>query len=288
MLPPLEHPPRTLVEAQQGFLHTLQKQHKSHHTITAFAHDLNLLLAYAGNIPLEQLTPALLQRFVEWLRYERGPCQPKTLQRRITALKAFGSWLQQNGLGPNPAVSLIYPPVAVPPPRILSEAEQEQLLRTAQLERDPLPYLLIKLVLATGVKRSEAIAIRLEDIDLSTSPPSLYIRPDPRHPERERRLWLPDDFSFAYTRYVQHYYPQHYLLEGHSIRHLTDVMHRASRRAGIEPPASFEDLRWTCAVRDWRAGMIPDMIRRKLGLSPITWEQGGTRQRLERLASRGL
>jgi integrase/recombinase XerD len=38
---------------------------------------------------------------------------------------------------------------------------------------------------------------------------------------------------------------------------------------------SFEMLRWTCAVRDYRAGMGADKLRQKLGISKITWREVG-------------
>ena len=45
---------------------------------------------------------------------------------------------------------------------------------------------------------------------------------------------------------------------------------------------SFEMLRWTCAVRDHQARMDPDRLRRKLGLSQMSWQE--TEPKLVRLA----
>ena len=41
-------------------------------------------------------------------------------------------------------------------------------------------------------------------------------------------------------------------------------------------------LRWTCAVRDYRAGVDPNTIREKLGLSEISWYE--TFAKIKRLA----
>ena len=49
-------------------------------------------------------------------------------------------------------------------------------------------------------------------------------------------------------------------------------------------PKSYrgEILRMTAAVRDYRAGMAPDALRQKLGLSTITWADTG--DKIRRLA----
>jgi integrase/recombinase XerD len=45
---------------------------------------------------------------------------------------------------------------------------------------------------------------------------------------------------------------------------------------------SFEMLRWTCALRDYQARMDPDRLRRKLGLSQMSWRE--TEPKIVRLA----
>jgi hypothetical protein len=41
-------------------------------------------------------------------------------------------------------------------------------------------------------------------------------------------------------------------------------------------------LRWTCALRDYQARMEPDRLRRKLGLSQMSWQE--TEPKIIRLA----
>ena len=70
-------------------------------------------------------------------------------------------------------------------------------------------------------------------------------------------------------------------------RNLEYVLDECAKRAGL--PArilSFEALRWTCAVRDLRGGMDQDTLRRKLGLSHISWVE--TSEKLRRLLSAPL
>jgi integrase/recombinase XerD len=56
--------------------------------------------------------------------------------------------------------------------------------------------------------------------------------------------------------------------------------------AGLPGGISFEMLRWTCAVRDFRSGMEPEQLRRKLGLSQMAWED--TLPKLQALTARPL
>jgi integrase/recombinase XerD len=56
-------------------------------------------------------------------------------------------------------------------------------------------------------------------------------------------------------------------------RNLEYVLADVAERAEIGHGLSFEMLRWTCAVQDYQAGMKPDRLRQKLGISKITWRE---------------
>ncbi|MFN8371694.1 MAG: hypothetical protein U0694_02295 [Anaerolineae bacterium] len=56
-------------------------------------------------------------------------------------------------------------------------------------------------------------------------------------------------------------------------RNLEYILEDIGKGADIGEKISFEMLRWTCAVRDYVSGMEPDLIREKLGLSPISWHE---------------
>ena len=57
-------------------------------------------------------------------------------------------------------------------------------------------------------------------------------------------------------------------------RNLEYVLDEVGQKAGIRNiQVGFETLRWTCAVRDLRAGMDDTHLRQKLGLSKIQWRE---------------
>jgi integrase/recombinase XerD len=152
---------------------------------------------------------------------------------------------------------------------------------------DARPHLLVSLVLATGIKKSECMAISLGDIDLShpDSPYVLIRYEDPRRRHKERKLRLPADFAETYERYKEQYQPREKLFECTS-RNLEYVLTDVSQMAGLDGKVSFEVLRWTSAVRDLRHGMREETLRQKLGLSSITWQEAG--DKIKRLAAKPL
>jgi integrase/recombinase XerD len=60
------------------------------------------------------------------------------------------------------------------------------------------------------------------------------------------------------------------------------VLANVAKLADLPNGLSFEMLRWTCAVRDHRARMDTERLRRKLGLSQMSWQE--TEPKLIRLA----
>jgi len=128
------------------------------------------------------------------------------------------------------------------------------------------------------------MAIQLSDIDTSEpKEPALYIRYiNPKMKHKERKLRLSADFVPIMRQYLAEYQPQEQLFEC-TARNLEYVLDNAARLAGLEN-ISFEMLRWTCAVRDYKAKMPSDKQRRKLGLSKITWQEEAL-EKLKKLAS---
>ncbi len=285
----------SLASAIGAFSTHMKQQGMSPNTIQAFGGDLNILRKYLGsNLAIKEISTPQLDRFLNWLRYERGiPCKPKSFQRRLTTLKVFFAWLAQSNVIPqDPAAPIAHQPVTSPLPDILYPDQVTKLLEAARQLRnaersDARPYLLVTLLLATGVKKSEVMAIRLADIDVSSPHQSvLYIRyDDARKRHKERKIRLPDDFGESLAAYLAQYQPKERLFEC-TARNLEYVLADLAKATGLGDTVSFESLRWTCAVQDYKSGASEDHIRQKLGLSTITWEDAG--ERLRRLAGKPL
>jgi integrase/recombinase XerD len=277
----------------------MERKKMSKHTVASFRSDLNLLARYHGRgIPIHQLGTPELQEFLLYIREGRNvPCSPKSYQRRVTALKSFFKWLKEEEVLPSdPAESLIHLPVYVPLPDILFDHEIESMQAAAERARigdkpDARPALLLALLLKTGMKKSEMMNLALEHFDFSRpDEPVVYIRyEDPKLNLKERKLALTDDFQAIYEEYLAQYAPERRLFEctPRNLEYvLRDLAESAAVFKGPDKLVSFEMLRITSAVLDSRNGMEGDTLRRKLGLSEITWRATGPK--IEQLAAPAL
>jgi site-specific recombinase XerD len=275
-------PNSSLAAATALFYGHMIRKGFSDNTVKAFQADLRLFSKYIGNNrAIGSIGQADLEEFLTWMRAARGvSCSPKTYARRMTTLKVFFGWLTETEvLSVDPAAPLVHEHPTTPLPEILYDQQANDLIRTTRdllwaPKPDARPYLLVSLILQTGIKKSECMEIRPEHIDFSNpKAPVLYIRyADARRASKERKLALGPGFAPTYQQYVREYNPRERLFEC-TARNLEYVLEDMAALAGISGGVSFEQLRWTCAVRDYRNGMPPDALRQKLGLSVISWRE---------------
>jgi len=286
----------SLVAATPAFHEEMMRRGLSPHTIKAFLLDLKLFAQYAeADKPVGAITAGDIGAYMHWLKHERDvPSKTKSLERRLTTLKVFFKWLADAKIiGVDPAAPLIHERSTDPLPKILYEDQITRLLAVARQhigaeKPDARPYLLISLLLQTGMKKGECAGIRLEHIDLSdAAAPTVWIRyGNPRHARKERRLYLPKDFADMLMLYRGQYRPKEKLFEI-AARNLERVLTLTGQEAGLTEGVTFEGLRMTAAVRDYKAGVPPDSMRKKYGLSEITWSSE-TLPRIKQLAEAPL
>ena len=262
----------------------LKQENSSENTIRAFGGDLRQVATHLG--AAKSIGQVTTRELNDWLLWQRNvkKCSPKTYARRVTALKSFFRWLSEAGIvAGNPAAPIIQQTVLSPLPDILSEAEIEAALSSAEALRraekpDPRPYILFTLLLQTGIKKGECLALVPNHVDLSNpDEPVLWVRyPNPRYRFKERKLKLETGWVAAYREYLAQYAPRDKLFPW-SARRLEYMLEDIGHLAGMSKRLSFDMCRWTCAVREARAGTDFDRIRQKLGLSQVQWREIGTK-----------
>jgi site-specific recombinase XerD len=260
----------------------LYDQGRSPNTVKAFLSDVRLLTEFLPpDRTLGTVTTADLNAFLEWMEKERGvPCSPKTLARRITALKSFFRWLGRGGvLLVDPAEKVLQRSVLSPLPEVLADAEIEAVLLAAdryrrQTHPDARPYTLLSLLLATGIKKAECLGIHLNHVDLQDpGGPILFVRyASPASRYKERKLTLSDEWMPAYEEYLAQYNPSDRLFPW-SPRRLEYLLEDIGKEAGLGKHLSFDMCRWTCALQDYLNNIEPEKIRQKLGISKIQWRE---------------
>jgi site-specific recombinase XerD len=286
----------TLAKAVAAFDEYMVRKGFSENTIKAFRNDLKIVQDFLGReTRLHQVNTQHLYDFLEWLQHERGkPCSAKSLARRITTIKVFFGWIHGIGVvGTDPAEPVIQQPARTPLPIILRDTEIAQLVRTAQdylwdrNKPDARPYLLINLLVQTGMKKAECARLLVTDVDLSQQESiELTVRyPDERHAHKNRTMALDPALVTVFEQYLSEYKPQNFLFEC-TPRNLEYVLDEVGRKAEIlHTQVGFETLRWTCAVRDFRRGMPEDRLHLKMGLSKISWRE--TREKILKLTGQG-
>lgn len=272
----------------------LEEDGKSIHTVKAFTADLRLLGKFVGSgQDIHAIGTHDLKNFLDWMVNARGvPCSPKTYSRRVTSLKAFFRWLTATHvLEEDPSTSIPQQTVLSPLPKVLDPHEVDAVFEASDAMRsgpkpDARSYTLLSLLLHTGIKKSECLAIHLNQIDLiSSEGPILFVRySDVRKRYRERKIPLDTNWISAYREYMTQYSPGERLFP-YSPRRLEYLLEDIGNAANIKKHLSFNMCRWTSALMDYRNGMEKNKIRQKLGISKIQWREIGNK--LDRLALSG-
>ena len=287
----------SLQAAMGTFERHMQDEGFSINTVKAFSSDIRLLGRYLGiGTPIGEIGTKNLNDFMRWLTDERGvPCSPKSFARRVTTLKVFFGWLHETGVLPqDPSAAVIQTSVTSPLPEAPGALDVGRALAVAEAWRaggperkpDARPYLLLTLLLQTGIKKGEAMAIVPNHIDDSDREhPLLYVRyANPRLRYKERKVPLEPAWLDVLAEYLAQYQPTDTLFTC-TARNLEYILHDIAEAAELPPGVlSFENLRWAAALQDWRADVEQDDIRQKLGLSKIAWRE--TKTKLRRLIER--
>jgi integrase/recombinase XerD len=271
----------------------LEDQGNSAHTVKAFTADMRLLASYLPpDRALGSISTTDLNNFLDWMQNARNvPCSPKTLARRITSIKAFFRWLHKNGvILIDPAEKVIQKTVLSPLPEVLTEKEIKSVVKMAEAHRysvrpDTRYYILLELLLHTGIKKGECLALSPAHVDLEPpNGPMLFVRYNsPQHRYKERKIALPESWISAYHEYIAQYQPGERLFPW-SPRRLEYLLEDLGEEAGLNKHLSFDMCRWTCALLDWKSNMERDKIRQKLGISKVQWREIG--MKLESLSAK--
>jgi integrase len=145
---------------------------------------------------------------------------------------------------------------------------------------DARPFVLLSLLLQTGIKKGECVGLRPQHIDLdSLDEPFIFVRyANPRQRFKERKIAVSAEWAEAYDRYRKEY-PSTDRVFPWSPRRLEYLLEDIGQQAGLAKHISFDMCRWTCAVTDIRNGIEADRVREKMGVSRIQWREVGNKIR---------
>jgi len=141
----------------------------------------------------------------QWIGEIKKVMKEKTVSRKISAITNYFNWLtQENVLTESPAQSIRYIRVTSPLPDILFDEECQKLLAAASA--DPRSYLLVFLLLSTGMKKEELFDLKLIHFDFSDKyAPELWLKHTGKKVNKDRKLKLPHEVVPVFHEYVKRY-----------------------------------------------------------------------------------
>jgi integrase/recombinase XerC len=157
-----------------AFLAYLQFEKRySLHTITAYSNDLVQFFDFVETqyegIPFTHITGTMVRTWLASMKEEE--MTGKTLNRKISSLKSFFKYqIQQGQLVKSPMETVISPKVNKRLPAFVAEQDMEQLLTNLEFAEGWKGYtekLVIQLFYATGMRLSELINCKEQQLDLS-------------------------------------------------------------------------------------------------------------------------
>lgn len=208
----------------------------------------------------------------DWIGRLRSSLEAKTVSRKVSAIGNYFRWLTdtEKVLPKNPAYGIRAAVVMSPPPDLLFENECKRLLDTAS--RDPRAYLLIMLLLETGIKKAELLELKVGNFDFSNKyQPELWVKHSGKQAAKDRALKLPAHIAQVFDDYVSQYDLTDVLFP-YTGRFIETVITDAAKQAEIHKQVTPGLLRDMFVVRSVKGGMKLEDALEKIGLSKNSYD----------------
>jgi integrase/recombinase XerD len=271
------------------FLRYLQGERGySDNTIAAYRNDLRQFISFLDRTmngaasSWADVDQQAIQMYGEYL--DEQSYAASTVARKIASVKSFFSYLVVSGrLTDNPTAALAAPKVEKQSPRILSEEEVEMLLAepakgtTPKAQRD---RALLEMLYATGMRVSEMVTLRVDDVELANASVFCLGRDD-----KSRQLPLTLRAVESLSAYLER--GRNNLLQDRTEtvlfvnqrgRPLTRqgmwlIIKSYAETAGLGSDVTPHTLRHSCAVHRLAQGTEPQEVRELLGHANIATTQ---------------
>lgn len=260
-------PSTDLGEVIEAFLTDLTRQHRSYNTIRAYRCDLSDFARFHPG-PLGEVTASVLRCYLATLTGRA----PATHARREAALASLLAWAYRAELiDADPMTRIERTRLPPPPPRRIASTQVSAVLRAIPKRKDR-DRLLFSLLYTTGMRVGEALAIDIDDLDLTVDDEHVTVLGK----GGRRRTILLDDPALvtALRRYLKVRGYRHGPLFRAEKNHIGGPLRYASvqqlwatYRQKAQVQASIHQLRHAHATELVNAGVSLETIRRRLGHS---------------------
>jgi integrase len=277
-------------DAVNRFMAHLENADRSHHTTQAYRENLSAFAKWWAQTSADPLTPGAISDddVRDWRNFLRQPLEkagrkrkPATINAMMSALKSFLGW----AAGPGKIIETR--PSSPPRERLarrtvkwLDRKQQNALLRTASKARTPRERALVVILIETGVRVAELVALERSDVEMSEKKGTLEVRAGKGC--KPRRVMLSRDAREAFQRLraLDSDAPEdepifHSQRKDHtgrrkrlSVRGVESMFKRLARKLGWSELHPHQ-LRHTCAINLRDAGWDWTLIAAHLGHSSV-------------------
>ncbi len=140
----------------------------SQNTLDAYRRDLEFFSDFLGVNDIRSIDRLMINSYIRTLKEQKYA--PTSIIRKVASLRGFFKWASSIGIiGKNPASTLEQPKVPQKLPKVITVKEIEEMLHN---NLTPLQHVIMELLYSCGLRVSELVNLKLNDIDLA----SKYIR----------------------------------------------------------------------------------------------------------------
>jgi integrase/recombinase XerD len=246
-------------EALERMKKHLEENRYSLRTTKSYLPLLELFFRYYNTTDPEDITIDQVSHFVHEFIIKNG--YSASYQNQVVS--AIKTWYEISGTGRINPVLLDRPRRGRSLPKVFSKDEVKRILNAT---RNGKHKLLLWLAYSCGLRRSELINIKLEDLDRSRG----LINIMEGKGKVDRIVPVPDKVWEKIDDYIGGYTPKVYLLEGqgggqYSVESVYQVFKQALRRAGIKKDVGIHSLRHSYATHLHENGLDIRYIQELLG-----------------------
>ncbi len=252
----------------------------STNTVESYKNDLNKFSLFNKNKNIKDITSTDLKEYVKYLNNELS--SSRSISRNISCIKSFYKFLNiEKYINDNPSDVLYEPKIKKSLPNILTEDEVASIL-DIKLET-PYDYrnkAMLELMYATGLRVSELVNLKLQDIDFSED----LIRTFGKG-SKERVIPMGDYASLYLKKYIYDYRSlmlkkrpcEYVFLNNHGLgltrQAYFKIIKEIARIKGIKKDISPHTLRHSFASHMLKYGADLRTIQELLGHSDISTTQ---------------
>lgn len=221
----------TLVREFTEYL-CVEKRH-SPHTVDGYRRDITRFVSFSPQLSLQTITPSDIREFL--LSLHEKKLSSRSIARSLSSLKSFFKYLVEESLiVENPVETLETPRILRKLPNTLSLNEVESILNQPDTEtsRGLRDKAMLEVLYATGVRVSELISLKLNDLNLEVG----YIRSFGKG-GKERVVPLGEVAQSWIKAYMEHSRPK--LLKGNSL----PTLFISQRRQGMSRQGFWKILK---------------------------------------------